>query len=437
MSKDTKKTYVVDTNVLLEKPEVAYKDTVLILPIVLRELEQLERKKFDKRLQYQIREVKRAINSDKTQARIIHEENYEEIIGYIPKGYSKEYGDNLLLAHATLIQAKEGLKLTVLTGDVLLAKKAEALGINVEQPRIKGGVDYLGVYDFFYDDTKETDQEILSKIHTVSNTDMYHNPFELSINEYLIVWDKSKPTYKQDSDVDVVTGYKPLGIYRFDGKNYKPVIRRSVNSHYFGKVEPLNQKQIAAFDLMNNPEIKIKLITGISGSGKDKVQLTHCIDQLDRGEFDKLIWVRNNVEMKDTKDIGALPNSMEEKLKPFAMILADILGSETELDRRLDEGNIVIENLGFLRGRSFKNSIIYVSEVQNMTPAQIKSVISRAGEGTIVVLNGDLEQADLKEYETNNAIHALQALSGEKLFGQVNFDKTERSDVAQLAELID
>ena len=159
--------------------------------------------------------------------------------------------------------------------------------------------------------------------------------------------------------------------------------------------------------------------------------VAHAIDMIKRGEYDQIVWVRNNIEVKDTNGIGYLPDSMEDKLRPFIEPLIDKLGGEEGYYQFEDKINI--QHLGFLRGREFKNSIIYVTEGQTITREHAKLLLGRVGEGSQLWVNGDMEQTDDRKFEHDNGINALMDLAGNELFGHVELDKVERSETANLA----
>lgn len=165
--------------------------------------------------------------------------------------------------------------------------------------------------------------------------------------------------------------------------------------------------------------------------------LSHAIQAVKEGKFDKIVWVRNNIEVKDTNSIGFLPDGLEDKLKPFLAPLQDFLGGEESLEMFIDEGKVEVQHLGFIRGRDIKNSIIYVTECQSNTKEHIKLLLGRVGEGSQIWLNGDDQQTDNRKFDHNNGVKVLQQLAGNKLYGQVTMDMTERSKTARLAEVLD
>lgn len=225
---------------------------------------------------------------------------------------------------------------------------------------------------------------------------------------------------------------------RWDGSRYVPIRYKNLNTTYAGKIKPLNDQQKIAFDLLQNDDITIKLLLGVYGSGKDFLMVNHAIDLIEKGKYDKIVWVRNNIEVKDTKELGFLPGSMFEKIYPFAAILADCLGGEVALERAITDGWVEIQPLGFIRGRSFQRSIIYCSEAENLTKQHIQLLIGRVGEGSTLWINGDLRQIDDVAFERNNGIQKLiDKLTGNERFGTVYLPITERSETARLADLLD
>ena len=225
---------------------------------------------------------------------------------------------------------------------------------------------------------------------------------------------------------------------RWDGSRYVPIKYKNLNTTYAGKIKPLNDQQKIAFDLLQNDDITIKLLLGVYGSGKDFLMVNHAIDLIEKGKYDKIVWVRNNIEVKDTKELGFLPGSMFEKIYPFAAILADCLGGEVALERAITDGWVEIQPLGFIRGRSFQRSIIYCSEAENLTKQHVQLLIGRVGEGSTLWINGDLRQIDDVAFERNNGIQKLiDKLTGNERFGTVYLPITERSETARLADLLD
>lgn len=217
---------------------------------------------------------------------------------------------------------------------------------------------------------------------------------------------------------------------------YNPIRSDSVSSH---KIKPLNPEQCCLFDLLQNPHIPVKATLGGFGCGKSFLMLAQALQNIQEGKFDKMVFVRNNIEVKDTGEMAALPGNEVEKIFPFLMPIADHVGGKEALeDLILNQGLIEPIHLGYLRGRSIKNSIIFCDEAENLTKQQAQLLLGRVGEGSELYIAGDLKQIDRHIFEENNGLVALlNGLSGQELFGAVKLLKKERSAVARLADLLD
>lgn len=229
-------------------------------------------------------------------------------------------------------------------------------------------------------------------------------------------------------------------ILRWDGKSYQHLKYTNIENKTLGiKVAPRNLNQKMMFDLLQNPDIPIKLITGVYGSGKDYCALIHALNLIEKGKKNKLVFVRNLIDLKDTPQIGFLPNDIEQKIGWGLGPIKDILGGDEALEIFTSQNQIEAVNLGFCRGRSWENAIIYVTEGQNLTSSQIKLLISRLGEGSEIIINGDYHgQVDKEIFEKDNGIKAMQnKLVGQPMFGCIDLIKTERSKMAELATLLD
>lgn len=211
-----------------------------------------------------------------------------------------------------------------------------------------------------------------------------------------------------------------------------------INSKFSGKVKPRNVQQEMVADMLFDSRTTIKMISGRYGCGKDYLMCAAAVEMLEKGEYDKIVYVRNNIEVKDSKPIGYLPGSGNDKLLPFAMPLADHLGGIDGLRMFIEDGKIEIAHLGFMRGRDIKHSIIMVSEGENLTKEHIQLLIGRVSEGSALWINGDFKQHDARVFESNNGmIIARNKLKGHQRFGYVKLLKTERSETAAMADLLD
>lgn len=413
--------YVIDTNAILENPEIINEYDCIILSHILREFESLERKG-SKELLFKIRNAKRAITSCEN---VVYDAKDYQVS--FSDGLDSDYTDNKIIQ--CCIENDYG----IITGDLLLQAKSTMYNIplvKLSDVTLVDNYNYTGIKELFLNPDDEVDAKIIADIY--ENLDI--EKFELVKNQYLVLWDKSKPTYDEDG---IQNGFKPIDQLKFDGSKIIKLKYKTVDNSFMGKVKPINVKQKLAFDMLQNQDITVKTLFGGFGVGKDFIMISHAVNLLLNGKIDKIIWVRNNVEVKDTNPIGFLPDGMEDKLMPFVMPLADHLGGIDGLKSFIGNGKIEIQHLGFIRGRDIKNSIIYVTECENNTKEHIQLLTGRVGEGSQLWLNGDFKQVDDKKFEVNSGLNSLKRLGGNSLYGQVTLDKVERSDTARLADLLD
>lgn len=253
------------------------------------------------------------------------------------------------------------------------------------------------------------------------------NYVDLLENEYLLTYDKNNEL---------------IGVYCWEESELRKVSRGSINVGKKKKEEnkiiyPRNDEQICAIDMLLDNSKTVKLLTGKFGSGKDLLMASASLKLLRLGDYDKIIWVRNNVDVKDTVPLGALPGEMLDKMLPFLGPFIDHVGEE-EVKSMITNGNLEVQPLQFIRGRNFTRSIIMCSEAENLTLSHIQLILARAAEGSIVMFNADTKQRDKSVFEKSKGIEMLiDRLKGNKLFGFVQLEKGERSETASLADLLD
>lgn len=261
-----------------------------------------------------------------------------------------------------------------------------------------------------------------SEINTIFQNEV-PNTFGCILNQYLIV---------KDTNDNVVE------LLRCAGDTMVKVPYKAINSRFLGKVKPRNPQQQLAIDMLYNSDMTVKVIVGRFGAGKDFLMCSAAIDLLEHNKFEKIVYVRNNIEVKNSKPIGYLPGSYNEKLLPFAMPMADHLGGVDGLSLMVSRGQIEIVHLGFIRGRDIKNSIIMCSEAENLTKEHVQLLLGRVGEGSVLWINGDFKQCDAEVFERNSGLAAaVDKLKGHPRFGYVKLMKTERSETAAMADLLD
>lgn len=403
--------HLLDTNVLLDVPEVFEKyDNIHIISDIFREIDNLELKSSGE-LKYNIGRAKRQLKNHIDEISFIDDAICHNYIKNLPNGYSSTYVDNILLSVAIGLK-KDGKDLTVLTNDVLLQLKLNCFDIKYESVCHNTNT-YNGVYRFEYSSTNSSEHEesILNSIY--SNKE---NLLELKNGQYLEIY---------DTDNDKV---KDMLVY--ENGVFKQVFCHDIHNETV-TVSPKNSRQAMAVNLLQNSDKKIKLIVGKAGTGKDILMLSQAFNEVDYNDM-QIVWLKPNKGIKEVGSIGALPGDKYDKMRDNYIQIADYLGDEYVLERYLDEGKILIENMEFLRGRQFNHSIIYCTESQNLTEEMIKLIISRVGEGSYVYFNGDFDQSDT----LNGGLYCLNKLAGHKLFGKVELTDVERSEVAKVIELL-
>lgn len=256
---------------------------------------------------------------------------------------------------------------------------------------------------------------------------LYSNPkdniFDCLTNQYLIIYDQNG---------------EAVDKLKWNGSEYKKLSYKQINNSFINKIKPRNIQQECAFDMLQDKNTTIKVLSGRFGSGKTYLMAVHALQLIQDGKFDKIVWVRNNVAVKDTKDLGALPGTELEKLLPYVMPLADHVGGIDGIEMLMRQNKLEVQHLGFIRGRDIKNSIIMCSEAENLTKQHVQLLIGRVGEGSNLWLDGDFRQTDSKVFEENSGLNiTIDKLSGHPLFGYVHLEKSERSETAALADLLD
>ncbi len=242
-------------------------------------------------------------------------------------------------------------------------------------------------------------------------------------NEYLII-------YNEDEE--------PIDYFCWKNNSLEKVKFPVLGNEFTGKMKPRNPQQYCAMDLLKDDRIPLKLITGNFGSGKSMMCVVAALEALQKGKFSKIIFVRNNVQVKDTDPLGALPGDMNDKTLPYVMPFADHCGGVEGIERLIEGGQLEVIPLAFLRGRSIRNSIIYSMESENLTKEHIQLIMGRVDEGSQLWLDGDIKQRDKAAFEKSQGLERMvERLKGNRLFGYVHLIKSERSEVARLCDLLD
>lgn len=254
-----------------------------------------------------------------------------------------------------------------------------------------------------------------------SNKDLWAG--DLYENQYMLI---------KDSTGEIVDKYCR------QNDELRQVLFCKLGGTFTGAVKPRNPQQVCLFDMLKDKTSKIKLVTGRFGSGKTMAMTVAALELIEKGKFDKIVWVRNNVSVKDAPEIGFLPGTEIDKLMPYVMPLADHAGGEEGIKKMLENGTLEVIPLGHLRGRSLRNSIVFCSECENLTRQHIQLLMGRIDEGSQLWLDGDTKQRDRAIFEQSAGLERMvERLAGNKLFAHIHLEKSERSEVAALADLLD
>lgn len=405
----------LDTSALLHQ-NIPADVSFYISPLTLTELEKIKTSKETDEIKFKARSAVRKILTGITSGKCFVVTMNNKKIDKMLKKYNflSNINDHRILCAAELTAIEKGIDLIFMTNDstqYLFALEMPHLLAATPNTIEEREEEWCGWGKYY-----PTEQEM-----SILYSDPQMNILKCKTNEYVKVYE----------------GQELKDILFWDGTMYRPLKYKELRSDFLNQtIQPLNIEQKMAFDLLQNPNIPVKLFTGVPGSGKDYLMFLHAWDLVKKGKKDKIIFIRNLVPFKDAPEIGFLEGSLQKKIEWGLGPIASILG-EDGLKMAEERGDIEAVNLGFIRGMSWDNVILYVSEGQNITGGGYKLLVSRCGKNSELWINGDILQTDDRKFEANNGIERLlKHLSGNKLFGTVKLLKTERSDVAELASQI-
>lgn len=405
--------YFADTSALLNGCSNEYTQ-LWISPLIVSELENIKTSiSKNEHIKYLARQsVRDIIFSDHYK---VFEPSQRKIESFIKHHQIlSNINDHYILATAHLLRAHTNEDVTFITSDgsLYLLGKATSIPCIYYEPKIVTKQEYCGWKKF-----NPSEDELIS---------LYSNPtkniLQANINEYCEIYE----------------GEELKDVLRWDGEKYSNLKYQTFKGFLGEKVAPRNLEQKMLFNLLQNDEIKIKLCIGGFGDGKTWSMLQHALKGIKDGSFTKIIYVRNNIITKGSRDIGFLSGSLVDKIKPYILPIADLTTPEY-LDEIIETGILEPVPLAFMRGRDFSgNILVFCDEAENLTKENIQLLIGRIGEGSQLWLSGDLKQIDHYDFEKNNGIKKMiDSLVGNKLFGMVKLIKSERSKTSQLADLMD
>jgi PhoH-like ATPase len=423
------RTYILDTNVLLHDPKslFVFEEHSVIIPIWV--LEEIDRFKTDMNERgFNARTTGRYL--DKLRERGSLKEGVKlngggtlrvAWDGYLDAA-SPPSVDNAIvkLAKELADAAQEGDEVILVSRDTNMRVKADAVGVKAENYRHDAVADADRLY------TGAVELEVLSQ-----DIDDFYEGFPLEFD---------LPTLFPHQFVHLTAGSQSA-LARWDGHRLVRLSNQEV-----WKVRPRNKEQAFALDLLVNPDIQLVTLMGVAGTGKTLVALAAGLAQVcDATLYRKLLVSRPVIPMG--KDIGFLPGTMEEKLSPWMQPIFDNLDvlvtgngkargtKDKNYQYLLDSGTLQVEALTYIRGRSIPQQYLIIDEAQNLTPHEVKTIITRAGEGTKIVLTGDPAQIDnpYVDAKSNGLTYAVERFKDSYLAGHVTLLKGERSALAEEA----
>ncbi len=436
-----KKTFVLDTNVLLHDAQAIFRfeDNDIVLPIAI--IEELDRfKKQSDSIGRNAREVSRTLDKLRKLGNITKgipldsggtlsvELCDHKTLATLPQELGVHLADNVILAVALEYQQKCQCPVVVVSKDTNLRIKADVLGLKAEDYTTdKVNIEQL------YSDISEI---VVSSSEIEQFFDQGFLPLDtpLSANQAVTLIDATNPSH--------------TGLAMVEGNNNRLVPLIKIPSSGISRIKPRNREQRFAFNLLLQDSIPLVTLIGKAGTGKTLLAIAAGLHKVaDEKVYNRLLISRPIIPMG--KDLGYLPGEVEEKLTPWMQPIYDnfdlIFGTQDSKgkpahwrrghEELLGQGILQIEPLTYIRGRTIPQQFLIVDEAQNLTPHEVKTILTRAGEGTKIVLTGDPEQIDnpYVDAASNGLTYAAERFKDESLAGHITLYKGERSALSEKA----
>lgn len=344
---------------------------------------------------------------------------------------NKVFGDNkadhrILNAALGAVEQNPGRIVVLVSKDINLRLKAKALNLTAEDFET-GKIRHIDDLYKGRDTVVDLDSSIIDELYRSSEIEV-----------------KKIPPFKKNPPADnqyfVLKNGKSSVLAFYNPETEK--IERVEKNLAFG-IKPRNAEQVFALHALENPNVKLVTIQGVAGTGKTLLALAGALNQ--KRDYRQIFLARPIVPLSN-KDIGYLPGDVKSKLNPYMEPLWDnlkmIQGQWEEGSREhkkiqdmVDQEKLVVQPLAYIRGRSLSNIFFIVDEAQNLTPHEVKTIITRAGEGTKIIFTGDIYQIDTPylDAQSNGLSYLIDKLKGQKLYAHITLEKGERSELANLA----
>lgn len=427
------KVFVLDTNVLLHNPRsmFSFAEEMVIIPLkVIEELDKFKRDQSEigKNARIVIRTLDQLRSKGPLTEGVKLKEGGKLIVSagksmVIPPEFSREIADDLIIGTA-LYYKSLGEEVFFVSKDINARIKAQALGIKAIDYE-KQKVSYQNIYQGYRIIKVDSEQiDRIYKEHQININD------KLIANEFVELIDSKNE--------------KHTALARFIKEKNILKLVNSKDLFAFG-IRPKNMEQIFAFNLLLDDSVKLVNLIGKAGTGKTLIAIACGLSKvLKEKKYKRLLVARPVIPMG--KDIGYLPGSKEEKLSSWMQPIYDNLDfisslqydeqNQSDFKKQLIEQSLLqVEALTYIRGRSIPDQFIIIDEAQNLTPLEVKTIVSRAGEGTKIVLTGDPQQIDSPylDENSNGLSYVVEKLKDYSIVGSILLSKTERSELADIA----
>jgi len=441
-----KKNYVLDTSVYLTEASSIYKFEKNDIFVPLKVLEEVDgHKKRQDSVGANARAFIKSLDELRAKGNLEKGVRIDKGLGILkvasysilndvifPPDLDMRHPDHTIIATAKAIQMQDPKRKTVLVSrDINMRVICDSIGMDAEDYVSEKAVRSSDeLYNGFI--VQPVDDQLIDRYY--AGEDIVIDPDDLSEvwypNQYVMM--VSNENEKKSA----------LACFKGHHEPLKKVIHKSIPDW---NIDARNKEQAFAIDMLMDPEIKIVSLVGRAGSGKTLMAIAAGLQQTiglrsENNHYNRMIVSRPVQPLG--KDIGFLPGTMEEKMLPWLMPIQDnlkfLMGDRTSLEMYMEKGKIELEALTYIRGRSIANAFIIIDEAQNLTKHEVKTIITRIGEGTKIILTGDVEQIDnVYVNETSNGLaHAIEKFKEFRISGHVTFRKGERSELATLASKV-
>ncbi|MCG8566158.1 MAG: PhoH family protein [Desulfobacterales bacterium] len=436
------KTFILDTNVILHDSSCIhqFKDNKILIPITV--IEELDRfKKGNGVIHCNARDFLRdldALSTDRMLNGGVPLENGQGSISIcldmpladkIRENFTEITPDVKILNMAYSVAQKQGFQDVVfVTKDVNLRLRARSMGIITENYHAK----YVENLSEMY-----TGMRVVEAVDSQLVDALYQGPDGVDPRGI----ETDPPLYPNENLILKNGSKSALSVFDDVGKCLRLVKPRNC----FG-IQPRNSEQIFALNAILNPDIPLVTVSGKAGTGKTLLAIAGALAQ--KKQYRQIFIARPVVPLSN-KDLGYLPGDVASKLDPYMQPLHDNLaviqnyfrgqnGAAKSVAQLIEEEKIVITPISYIRGRSIVRVFFIVDEAQNLTPHEVKTIITRAGEGTKIIFTGDIYQIDhpYLDSQTNGLAYIIEKMKGQRLYAHVNLEKGERSELAELASKV-